>query len=154
VHGAVKVKPVTEQPSRFKALKKVVIEYPEGLRKEVTLSNVSVRDTYIYVAIEGVESRADARSLSGALIGIRNDELLPLEPGRFYHFELLDCAVETTAGDGIGNVMDVLDLSANAVLVVRNDNREFLIPLIKDVVKEVDVHDGRIVIEPIEGLLD
>jgi 16S rRNA processing protein RimM len=38
--------------------------------------------------------------------------------------------------------------------VVRDGANEHLIPLIADVVREIDVAGGRLIIDPIPGLLD
>lgn len=70
-------------------------------------------------------------------------------------FIYLDCEVETTAGEKIGRVQDVMTLPANWVLqVVDDDGRELLIPVIDEVIREVDRSSGRVVIEAIAGLLD
>jgi 16S rRNA processing protein RimM len=74
-------------------------------------------------------------------------------------FVYLGCKVVTTAGEEIGRVEDVLTLPANWVLQVFADDgsaseREILIPVIDDVIREVDREAGRVVIEPLPGLLD
>ena len=43
---------------------------------------------------------------------------------------------------------------ANDVLMIQGKDREYLVPVVKDVIKKVDRKNARIVIEPIEGLLD
>jgi len=60
----------------------------------------------------------------------------------------------TSGGDRLGTVDHLIPTGSNEVLVVRDGAREHLIPVIADVVREVDLADRKIVIEPIEGLLD
>ncbi len=54
----------------------------------------------------------------------------------------------------IGLVQEIWDLPANEVLRVLQDDREVLIPLVDEVIKEIDHAGCRIVITPMEGLLD
>lgn len=53
----------------------------------------------------------------------------------------------------IGRVIEIFETGANDVWVVKGD-KEYLIPYIADVVKSVDVEGRKIVITPMEGLLD
>ncbi|HZG69232.1 MAG TPA: PRC-barrel domain-containing protein, partial [Herpetosiphonaceae bacterium] len=58
-------------------------------------------------------------------------------------------------GEVLGTVDEVLETGANDVLVVRRESgEEALIPMTREVVKELDLAARRIVIEPIQGLLD
>ena len=61
----------------------------------------------------------------------------------------------TTAGERIGELVDVLATGANDVYVVRREGeRDALIPATAEVVREVDLDGRRLVIEPLDGLLD
>ena len=60
--------------------------------------------------------------------------------------------VWTTQGEYLGEVKDILFTAGNDVYVVQGDEGEILIPAISSVVKEVNRAEGKLVIEPIEGL--
>lgn len=72
----------------------------------------------------------------------------------YYHEQIIGTSVYTTQGELIGIVESILETGSNDVYVVKQDEREYLIPAIKDVIKKVDLKNGRILIETIEGLLD
>ena len=154
VKGDVKVRPVTDYPPRFKSLHKVIVEAPAGEVEELEISKVLVCGNVVYLNFKGIDTRDKAQALRGALINVKKEDVLPLEEGRFYHFEILGFEVKTTSGEFLGNVEEVMDLPANAVLVVKNKNREYLIPVIQDVVKKMDMGNGEIIIESMEGLLE
>ena len=60
----------------------------------------------------------------------------------------------TTDGRALGTIAETFSTGLNDVWIVRDGPREHLIPIIADVVREID-HDGRrVVIEPMPGLLD
>ena len=72
----------------------------------------------------------------------------------YYLTDLIDCKVFAENNFQIGIIEDVLSLPANEVLVVNQGLKEYLIPLIDDVVKLIDIKNGKITIEVIPGLLD
>ena len=78
----------------------------------------------------------------------------PLPDGQYYHHQLIGLKVRTTGGELLGEVTEVLTGRSNDNYIVRGDRGEVLIPAIEDVIKSVDIAQGLITIEAIEGLLD
>ncbi len=58
----------------------------------------------------------------------------------------------TVDGEHYGEVREVLSRPANDIYVVMRDGRDVLVPAIADVVKAIDIADGRMVIDAIPGL--
>lgn len=154
MRGAVKVKPVTDYPHRFNELTSVIIESPHGTRQELQISFASVHGNHVRLGFEEIVNREEAEALVGSSLNIPFEAVRPLDEDSYYHFELIGFEVETTSNQYLGKVKEVMDLPANAVLVVVDKDKEYLIPAIKDVIKSVNERDGKIVVEPIEGLLE
>jgi 16S rRNA processing protein RimM len=97
-----------------------------------------------------------AANLKGALLQVTKNQLVSLPPDTFYVFELINLEVYTTGGEYLGKVQDVLKTGANDVYVVeaQNINRSILIPALKQVVKEVDLKNKRLVVKPLPGLFN
>jgi 16S rRNA processing protein RimM len=106
------------------------------------------------LVLDGVRTPEQARELTGRAVAIPESELPALRAGEFYHYQLIGLAVVGEHGQALGAVSDVLSASGNHVLVVRDGGRERLIPLIDRVVREIDLAARRIVVHPIDGLLD
>jgi 16S rRNA processing protein RimM len=81
-------------------------------------------------------------------------DLPPLKPGEFYYFQVVGIEVHLSDGRRLGKIEDVFSTGANDVWVVRVNGREVLIPVIADVVKEIDIAGRRAIVEPIPGLLE
>lgn len=120
------------------------------------------KGSVVIVALEGVGDRDAAEAAIGRSLGFRavdyEDPAFP-RGARPAAFVYLDLRVETTGGRVIGRVDDVMTLPANWVLRVlahegTKDETEILIPVIDDVIREVDRAQGRLVIEAMPGLLD
>jgi 16S rRNA processing protein RimM len=106
------------------------------------------------VKFRGVNRREDAEDLVGGTVNVPREELKPAEEGRHYVVDLIGLPVQTTTGELVGNVKDVLETGANDVFVLDVNGREVLIPVVDHVVKEIDMAGRKIVIEVMEGLLD
>ncbi len=108
----------------------------------------------VLVALDGVTDRDAAQALVGARLLVRADELPPPAPDEFYYHEVEGFLVETTEGVPLGAVGETFATGLNDVLVVRGGEREYLIPVIADVIRTIDRAGRRIVIEAIPGLLE
>ena len=142
VRGDLKVEPLTDFPERFR---RGAALWLRGRRCEVERSRWS--RGLVYLALSGIDSRDAAEELRGALLEVPENELTPLPEGQYYQFQVLGLEVRTPEGDLLGRLVEVLSTGANDVYVVRGGSKELLIPAIDDVVKEVDVAGGRLVVE-------
>jgi 16S rRNA processing protein RimM len=106
------------------------------------------------IALEGFSSIEDVERLAGLDLRVPEEELQPLEPGMYYHHQLIGCAVETVAGERVGDVVRVDGGAAASLLVVNGGREEVLVPLVTGICVEIDVETKRIRIDPPEGLLD
>ncbi len=120
---------------------------------ERKIERVRRADRFRHVKFVGVDNREQAAELRGLYLQAPESSLDPPGDGTFYHFQLIGLRVVTTSGDDLGEITDIITTGANEVFVVREKRRELLIPAIEDVVREVDVEGGRMVIEAIPGLL-
>lgn len=147
--GKLKVEVTTDFPERFDKFSKVYIN-----RQPVTIDNTEWQKGKVVIQLSTVNSIKDAEKLRGQLIEIHYNQLQYLPEGQYYYFQLIGLEVQTTQGEVLGNITDILTASSNDNYVVIGAKGEILIPAVEDVVKSVDLNKGCLVIEPIEGLLD
>ena len=106
------------------------------------------------VTLDGVGSVDHATALRGAIVMVAAAALPPTAPGEFYYFEAVGCEIVTTKGMPLGIIQDVFSNGANEVWVVRDRSAERLVPVIENIVKEIDLVARRVTIEAVPGLLD
>jgi len=117
------------------------------------LKRVSVRRSFMHpdgdavVRLKEVEGVDEAESLRGAYLAVASGEQLELPQDHYYVDDLTGLAVTTVSGEDLGTVEEVLEYPANAVCVVRKAEREVLVPVLKSVVREVDLKARRMVVE-------
>ena len=77
-----------------------------------------------------------------------------ISEGQYYHHQIIGLQVKTTRGELIGTITDVLTGKSNDNYIVQSTRGEILIPAIEDVVQSIDLEQGFMTIEAIEGLLN
>ena len=126
----------------------------EKNKVKVTLEYIHFRKNSNIMKIKGIDSRERARDIKNNIIYISRKQMPDLVDYEYYLFDLIGCDVFDLNDKMIGIVKDVLSLKANDVLILVKNNKEYLIPIINDVVKFIDIKNKKILIEVITGLLD
>ncbi|HET8525291.1 MAG TPA: ribosome maturation factor RimM [Actinomycetota bacterium] len=149
VHGEVAVLVISEVPERFRDGATVWTERGRAL----TVSASRSHGDRLLVRFEGLGDREQADALRGTLLVVPESASPALPEGSWWDHQIVGCAVETDAGRALGTVRDVIHTAANDVWsVVDTAETETLIPVIADVIVEVDVAGRRIVAREVPGL--
>lgn len=153
IKGQVKLHTVTSRPEHLMRLKTVFLgdkHLPTKVRRAA-----EHKHAIMILTLDGVEDRNRAEELRGTDVYIRQQDAAPLDEGEYFLHDLPGLQVETVAGEVIGTVSEVLETGANDVLVVkRQSGGEALIPMTREVIKSMDLGAKRVIIEPIQGLLE
>jgi 16S rRNA processing protein RimM len=104
--------------------------------------------------VSDVNSIEQAEIFKAAKVYIRKDPLIKKDEDEFFYYELLGLNVYLITGQYLGVVKDIFPTGSNDVYVVEGQGKEFLIPAIHQVVKEINIAEKRMVISPLKGLLD
>ncbi len=100
------------------------------------------------VRFEGLCSRDGAVALKGTALYAERTALPPLGEGEWYGSDLEGLRVEDRAGRLIGHVRRVVNGPSTDVIEVRlSDDGELLVPLGDDAVLDLDVTQGRMVVD-------
>lgn len=152
--GAVRVLPLTDFPERFQDMKKVRVKLQDG-RSLYTIEDIKPHGgKFLTIKFKEVIDMNAAEKLRGGLLEVPRAELVPLQEGSYYIFDIVGMKVFDRAGTYLGEITDVLQTGANDVYVVETGGRPLLIPALKQVVKEVDLPGRRMLVELPEGLAD
>ncbi len=151
VRGELRAEVLTDYPEHIPALRTLYIG--KG-HHPYTLSGVRFHQDAMLLTLEGCTTRDAAEALRGSLVEIPMTDAVPLGEAEYYHFQVIGMQVETDTGDVLGHIVDVLTApGANDVFVVHGAQGEILIPVIEDVVINLDVEAGRALIHMLPGLL-
>ena len=148
IKGEIKIRPFTESMEAFEKSSTLIFE-------DSSNKVLGVRDHMgsVLVSLQGVDTPEKAGRLSGILVRTDAKNLPPKEEDEYYWFELIGLSVFTVQGIDLGQITHITPTGANDVLHVQGTYGEVLLPLIDDVVLEVILDEGRMIVDPLEGLI-
>lgn len=154
IKGEVKVFPTTDDPERFKKLKKVVVDTKKR-KLDMEIASVKFFKNMVIVKFKGIDDINDVEQFRKADIYVTREDAVPLGENEYFIADLIGLTVVADDGEELGTVADVLSTGANDVYVVRQENEEeLLIPAIFECIKEVDIENGRMTVHLLPGLRD
>ena len=155
LRGELKVEILTEDPHRFGLLDRVFLGLEEEEPVAWILEGYRLHKGQALLKVQGCQDRSSAQALLGQLVQVPLEEAIPLEADEYYEYQILGLEVWTVDGEFLGRVVDIIDTGASDVYVVAGPapaRREILLPAIEEVVIEIDLEAGRLLVELLEGL--
>lgn len=148
IRGELRVKPYTESAEVFHRSSDLIFD-----DSPYKVTGLRVHKGNVLVSLEGIDTPEKASKLTGALVRTLAENLPPKEEDEYYWFELIGMDVTTVDGRELGKITRITPTGANDVLHVEGPYGEVLLPMIEDVVIEVDTETGHMSVDPLEGLI-
>lgn len=146
IKGWIKVHPFTRERDGIKAYPKWYVGHDRNW-KAYTVITVRPQGKGMAAQLEGVDGRNQAEALRSADIAIHREMLPELESNEYYWRDLEGLRVFTVDEIDLGLVDHLIETGANDVLVVRGD-KERLIPFLQgEVIRQIDLEKGQIVVD-------
>lgn len=150
--GEVKVNSFAEKIDRFETLDEVFIKCKKNMQK-YKIEKVGYSKNQVILKFEGIDTIEQAEELRNSYILVDRKDLEALPEGVYYIADLIGLKVYTEDGEYLGVVDDIFQTGSNDVYDVKNDlGQSRLLPGIKEVIKEINLPDGKIIVNLIEGL--
>ena len=152
LQGELRVHPACDSPDF--ACQFATLFFDAAGQRPVRVIGARKHKNVALLRLEGVGSIEAAQALKDQTLWFRRADAR-LEEGRYFIAELLGCAVFDAADPAVcyGEICGVSQTGANDVWhICTPESPEVLIPVIPDVVGEVDVAAGRVLITPLPGL--
>lgn len=158
VKGEVSVEPRTDEPDR---------RFADGVQLKtqnkrpgapgpahLTVAGTRWHSGRLLVRFTEIADRNAAEEARGTLLAIELDpDERPEDPEEFYDHQLVGLAVVTTDGRAVGTLKEIVHGTAQDLLVIEAEGPDVLVPFVSQLVPEVDVPGGRIVVADVPGLL-
>jgi 16S rRNA processing protein RimM len=149
VQGELVCEVVTDFPDRFERTERLLLGTPPVSRR---LERHRFQRGRLILKVEGIDDRSTAEELRGSAVDVLLEDAVPLPDGEYYWQQIIGLTVVDAARHALGRVVEILRTGANDVYVVSDENREILVPAIKDVVRLIDLEAGQMVVDLPPGL--
>ena len=111
VRGEVKVFPTTDDPRRFKGLKKVTLDTGKE-RKELHIQGVKFFKQFVILKFEGIDNINDVEKYKRCPLLVTREDAVPLEEDEYFIADMIGMEVATEDGEAFGTLKDVIGTGA------------------------------------------
>ena len=150
--GEVKINSFTEDNTKFERIPKVFLKRKETLT-EYEIEKVGYHKNQVIIKFKNVNTVEEAENLRNSYIVVDREIFGELPEGVYYIADLIGLDVFTESNEYLGKVDDIFSTGSNDVYVVKDElGKQKLLPGIDEVIKQIDLESGKIIVNLIEGL--
>jgi 16S rRNA processing protein RimM len=122
--------------------------------KPYQVQHMRMHKGYALLKLKDIDDRNHAELLRDLLVMVHIDDAVPLDDDEIYLFQLIGMVAQTTNGEVLGEISDVLETGANDVYVVQSPTYgEILIPVTDETIVATEIDDGVVIVSLPDGLL-
>ena len=151
--GEVLIKLDTDDPEAYLSLQSFLLENESRLIPYFTTKVQLHKSQLLRVSVEGIESEKQADIMIGKSVYLPLDQLPKLADDQFYFHEIIGFEVIDPLQGPIGTITGVNDASSQVLLEVEYKKRQILIPLVDELIQQVDKKQKQLYLSIPEGLL-
>lgn len=151
IKGDIKIYPYTTDMERFSILKKAYIGQD---KLSVEIENIKYHKGMILLKLKGFNNINEVLKFKDEFIFVDELNKVKLPKDNYFIYELIDCKVFDLDGNSLGYIKDVLQNSSNDIYIIKDKDKEYLIPAVKEFIKEVNIVEKKVIIDPIEGMIE
>ena len=153
IAGWLKLNPYNFESPLLSTLSDVILVKDET-RTAVQVESARPHRRQILLKLCGIDDIESARQWLGSTLSVPEEALATPGPGQYYHYQVIGLEVFDTNGARIGTLKEIWSTPASELYVVAGVDKEHLIPAVKEIIAEVDLAAGRMIVDPPAGLLD
>ncbi len=158
IKGEIKVLPITDFPEeRFAKGKRLFLIPGDGTPSFwITVESARFHKNMYVLKLEGFTNINQVEKYKGSMLKVSQADLVELPDNEYYYHEIIGCSVFTDENEDkpLGIITEIISPGANDVWVVKPaSGPDILIPVIDDVVLDVDVSNKKVKVYLMEGLL-
>ena len=158
LRGELRVNPASDFPERFTKPGPRWLQRKGAAPQEMTLTSgrqLPGRSLFI-VRFKGIDSRSAAEALVGQKLLVSSTDRPELEEGEFHLLDLVGLEARLDRNDNavIGTVSDLISGGNDLLEITRPDGHKLLIPFVEEIVPEVHLNEGWLLVTPPPGLLE
>ncbi len=152
LRGELKLHSYADSMEVFAPGRRIVAVDAHGTERTYVIARSRPQGRAVVVAFEGITDIGQAEALTGCDLFVDRAELPQPEEGVYYWVDLIGLTVLAVDGTRLGRLDSIIATGSNDVYVVKQADREVLVPALKSVIVAIDLAAGRMVVDLPEGL--
>ena len=154
IKGLLKVYSYSGNINSLQSVKTVFLKGKDGKLSEHIVKSVAAHAGGFILGLDDFSDINRVLSLSGSELCLKRSQLPAPDEDEYYWRDLIGLAVHTDEGIELGTLVDIFETGSSDIYVVRGIDKEYLIPAIANVIAKIDIPGKKMIITPLEGLLD
>ena len=152
--GEFKFHPFVTEPEILQNLHRLKLQGNQGQETEQELVSLRGNPGKLIIKFKDINTIDDAEAYTGQTVLVLETDFKKLPDGEYYWYQVIGLNVYDRDDRHYGQVVDIIETGSNDVYVVRNSEKEILIPMIDWVVKTIDIEEKKLIFENVEGLIE
>lgn len=153
IRGVVKVNPFTDDISQFEEMETILVD-KKGSLVEMQIEEVKYSKNQVLLKLKGIETVEEAEKYRNCYLKLPREKARKLPKNTYFIADLIGLEVYTEEGNLLGKVDDIYNTGASDIYVIKDElGKQILLPAIKDVIKQIDLEQEKIVVHLLDGLV-
>lgn len=154
IKGMVKVNPFTDDISQFEKMNSILID-KKGTLEEMQIEEVKYSKNQVLLKLKGIETIEEAEKYRNCYLKLPREKAKKLPEGTYFIADLIGVDVYTEEGSLLGKVEDIYNSGASDIYVIKNElGKQILLPATKEVIKQIDLEQEKIIVHLLKGLIE
>lgn len=154
IKGLLKVFSYSGNIHSLQSAKTVFLKGKDGTLCEYTVKGVSAHAGGFILCLDGFTDINQVLFMTGSELCLKLSQLPVPDEDEYYWRDLIGLTVHTDQGVELGTLVDIFETGSSDIYIVRGSSKEYLIPAIADVIAHIDIPGKKMIITPLDGLLD
>lgn len=154
IRGELRVACYSGEYDTIKGLRAILLRGADGEVSELPLHSSRVHGGKLLVKLSRYDDINAVQQFVGREVVVPRSLLPEPGEGEYYWHDLIGLRVLSNDGEELGTLSEVFATGSNDVYVVKNGEREYMIPALEEVVRDINLDTRTMKITPLEGLLD
>ena len=154
LRGEVKVVPWTDYPEVFEDIETVYIKKKSDYER-LDIAGIKYQKNNLIIRFAQLKDINEAEKYKNRVLYAERASLGELPEGVYYIADLIGLDVVKEDGEKVGVISDVFNTGSNDIYEVKREGQKnLLLPVIDDVVLNIDVENKKVTVRMMEGLED
>ncbi len=154
IKGLLKLYSYSGNINSLQSAKTVFLKVKDGTLREYTVKSVSAHAGGFILGLDSFSDINQVLFMTGSELCLKRSQLPVPDEDEYYWRDLIGLIVHTDQGVELGPIIDIFETGSNDIYVVRGRSKDYLIPAIADVIAHIDITGKKMIITPLDGLLD
>ena len=149
--GNVCLKPLSRYFEKYINKKKLMIGSSINQFNKVSVEKINGIGKKRKFKFSGFDSLDSAKTIIGKTIFVQTSLDSKIN---WISKDILDYKVIDESGNFVGHIIDVMWLPSHDAYIIEKDSKEYIIPIVPEIIKKVDYDNRNIIIKVIDGLFN